>query len=181
MSIAQCQQTKRALVQELFVKNGSQIKGFILSLLPDFGLVDDVLHEVFLVIVDKAESFQEGTSFLAWAYAIARLKVLEATRSKKNQTLCLSPEVIDALCASVSDEPSELLMEFKLSTLNDCMKQLAPRARTIVEMRYRQECRPTEIAKRLSWTMESVHVALSKARVTLRECIERKLAISGGA
>ena len=56
-------------------------------------------------------------------------------------------------------------MEAQLSTLGHCMEQLAPRAREIIDMRYREECRPAEIAKRLSWKTESVHVALSKARV----------------
>jgi RNA polymerase sigma-70 factor (ECF subfamily) len=168
-----------ALVQGLFVKHASLIKGFILALLPDFSLVDDVLQEVFLVVVEKAGTFQEGTSFLAWVRAIARLKVLEACRVKKKQGLFLSEEVVASLCAAAPPESSGDMAQSKLQALDLCLERLTPRARTIVDLRYRQAHSPGEIARRLTWTVDSVHVALSKTRTTLRDCVQRRLAASG--
>jgi RNA polymerase sigma-70 factor (ECF subfamily) len=170
---------KSALVQALFVKHASLIKGFVLALLPDFSLVDDVLHEVFLVVVEKANTFQEGTSFLAWTRAIARLKVLEACRARKDCGLTLSEEVIASLCAAAPPERFGDLSESRLQALDQCLEQLAPRARTIVDLRYRQAHAPAEIADRMDWTTEAVHVALSKARTMLRDCVRRRLAATG--
>ena len=56
-----------------------------------------------------------------------------------------------------------------------CLDKLAPQARRIVDLFYRDEHKPQEIAQRLSWTPAAVSVALSRARKALRECIERQL------
>lgn len=165
-----------ARVQKLFIKDASLIKAFITSLLPDFGLVDDVLHEVFLVVTQKADSFEPGSSFTAWAFAIAKLKILEVHRTQKRQCGALSPEVIESLCATVGPETLVQLNEDRRAALESCIKDLAPRARDVIRMRYREAHRPAEIARRIGWTAESVYVALSRARSALRACVERKLA-----
>jgi RNA polymerase sigma-70 factor (ECF subfamily) len=56
------------------------------------------------------------------------------------------------------------------------MQKLAPRARELIRLRYHHEHSPGEIATRLTRTVNSVGVALSKARVALRECIEKQIA-----
>jgi DNA-directed RNA polymerase specialized sigma24 family protein len=62
-----------------------------------------------------------------------------------------------------------------------CIQQLAPRARQILELRYAEEpAAPPEIARRLAWTVEAVHVALSRARKFLQECTRRRLAAAEG-
>jgi RNA polymerase sigma-70 factor, ECF subfamily len=163
-------------VQTLFIKHSSLIKGFILAILPDFSLVDDVLQEVFLVVTEKAGSFEPGTSFLAWTRAIARNKVLELQRTRKMAARMLAPEVIESLCSAPPGEDFADLTEARAAALRQCMEKLAPQAKRIVEMRYREAHRPAEIANRLTWTPQAVHVALSRARATLRECVQRKLA-----
>lgn len=165
-----------ARVQKLFIKDASLIKAFITSLLPDFGLVDDVLHEVFLVVTQKADSFEPGSSFTAWAFAIAKLKVLEVCRAQTRQCGTLAPEVIESLCAAVEPEALVQLNEDRRIALESCIEDLTPRARDVIRMRYREAHRPAEIARRIGWTADSVYVALSRARAALRACVERKLA-----
>ena len=71
--------------------------------------------------------------------------------------------------------------EEKRAVLAVCIKQLAPRARQILEMRYADEpASPPEIARRLSWTPSAVNVALARARKFLQECTRRRLAGEGG-
>ena len=38
---------------------------------------------------------------------------------------------------------------------------------------------PPQIAARLSWTVDAVHVALARVRKFLRECVQRKVAARG--
>jgi RNA polymerase sigma-70 factor (ECF subfamily) len=166
-------------VQKLFVTHSSVIKGFIASLLPDFSLLDDVLHEVFLVVTQRADDYEPGSSFLAWATAIARRKVLEACRDRRRTPASLAPEVIESLCAAFPMEEMESLAQAQRAALAECLEQLAPRARAVIRMRYREAHRPAEIAQRIGWTADSVYVALSRARAALRECVGRKLAGAG--
>ena len=166
-----------ALVQGLFIQHAAQLRGFIVALTPDLGLVDDVFQETFLTVTAKAEVFDPERDFLAWACGIARYKVMEAGRRAARQWQPLSDEVIEALCAS---EPSAQVEEPRLHHLVECLEELAPQSRRIVELCYQQAHKPGEIARRLAWTPEAVYVALSRARATLRQCVERKTAGEGG-
>jgi RNA polymerase sigma-70 factor, ECF subfamily len=160
------------VVQQLFVKHVPAILVFIRAFVPDFNRADDVLQECFLTATAKADTFQEGTNFLAWATAIAKLKVLESHRKTRSVGETLSPEVIDALCAT---EPTAASDDGSQTMLRECMEELPHRAREAIDMRYGDACKPAEIAHRLGWTPEAVYVTLSRARASLRDCIQRKL------
>lgn len=158
------------LVEQLFVKHVTAIRGFIEAFLPDFNQADDVLQDCFLTVAAKADEFQPSSDFLAWALAIARFKVLEAVR-KPGAVSYFSPAVLDTLAAAAPVEaPNEDMREF----LRECIKELSERARQAIELRYGEACKPAEIARRLNWTPEAVYVTLSRARSLLRECMERK-------
>lgn len=165
-----------AQVQMLFVQHSPALRGFILSLMPDFGRVDDILQETFLTVTKKAEDFVPGSNFMGWVCAIARFKVLEAVRTNPHAPQALSEEVLESLCAC-EPEPEE--QEERLKFLADCLNQLAPQARRAVELRYQQAHKPAEISQIMGWSADAVYVALSRARVVLRECVSRKLGRAG--
>ncbi|MBA4387136.1 MAG: RNA polymerase subunit sigma-24 [Verrucomicrobia bacterium] len=164
-------------VQNLFVKNISQIRGFIFGLVPDFAAAEDVLQEVFLVITRRADTFEIETNFMGWAYGIARLKAKEFIRREKQLPDLLSEEAMDAL-AEVGPE-DETGWDVRRQALADCLKAVAPKAREVMELRYVQGLLPGQIAKEVSWSMGAVNVQLSRVRKYLRECSRRKLATEG--
>jgi RNA polymerase sigma-70 factor (ECF subfamily) len=163
-------------VQRLFLRHSGLLRGFILGLLPDHNRAEDVFQEVFLTVTRKAQDFQPGTNFPAWARSIARLKVLEQLRAARSVPHLLDPEALDAVLAvahCVDDDWAE-----RRAALKGCLEQLAPRAREILELRYCDEFLPPPvIARRVSWTVNAVNVALSRARKFLQECTRRKLAL----
>jgi RNA polymerase sigma-70 factor (ECF subfamily) len=165
-----------ALVQELFLQHLPALRGFVLSLVSDFSLVDDVVQETFLTVNAKAASFKPGTNFRAWVLTIARYKVLQAlARTRLEQHL--SPDVVEALAADESAVTWH--SEEQLRLLAACLEKLAPQARRTIELRYQQAHRPPEIAQLMNWTVESVGVTLSRARQFLRECVARGLKTKG--
>lgn len=157
-------------LQQLFVKHQTAIKAFILSLQPGFGEADDILQETFLTITRKAADFDEGTQFTSWAFAIARFKLLEARRARPDADE-LSEATLDALAA---DAPGAAFFDRRLEALLACIDRLAPRAREIVRLRYHDERGPEEIARQLAWKPNAVNVALSRARIALRDCVSRR-------
>jgi RNA polymerase sigma-70 factor (ECF subfamily) len=157
-------------VQQHFVRHQGALKAFVLALWPDFAEADDVLQEVFLTVTAKAHQFEEGTNFLSWARSIARYEVCEARRKKARSVV--RPEVLEALEASC---PEDWADDRKLAALAHCLDGLAPKARELVQLRYQHEHGPGEIARMLARTVNSVGVALAKARAALRECMERQL------
>src|SRR3954470_23841389 len=133
---------KTVRVQQLFVKHQLAVRAFILSLEPNFTDAEDLLQEVFLVITRKASQFEEGTNFFAWACTIARYKLLESIR-RRSRAQDLSEEVVEALCAV---EPVEHFEDDRLTALQSCLDQLAPKAKQMMYLRYYGEHSPAEIA-----------------------------------
>lgn len=157
-------------VQQLFVRHQGQLKAFLLALRPNFALVEDVLQEVFLTVSSRAAEFEPETNFLAWARSIARFKLLEALRRRPD--VALDAETIASLAAACPDNWGE---DAKLAALSACLTSLAPKAQEIIRLRYHREHSPPEIARLLSRSVNSIAVALAKARVALRDCIQQQL------
>ncbi len=160
-----------ALVQWLFIQNLPALKGFVLALGGRFDLVDDIIQETFITVGAKASEFRPGTNFRAWVFTIAKFKLLQALESKtRNEHL--SPDVMEALCAQENDE--DWCSEQQLRILSSCTERLAPKAYEMIDLRYHQSKRPAEIAQLVGWTVDAVHVALSRAREFLRDCVKRQ-------
>jgi len=160
---------QRLLVQQLFVRHQAQVRSYALALTGDFAAAEDVVQETFLTATAKADSFTPNSNFLAWALAIARLKVLENRRASRK----FSPPLIDSLIAA-QPETSANAPDSRLAALLSCIDELTPKFRELIRLRYFAEHGPGEIAHLLDRTVTGVNTALSKIRERLRECVARK-------
>ena len=110
---------------------------------------------------------------MAWARTISRYKIMNYWRRQKSAPEALSEEVLETLATEPpEEEPEESAFA---RNLGDCLSQLPPTARELVELRYQRELKPGAIADLKNWTPNSVYVALSRARALLRDCLESKL------
>jgi RNA polymerase sigma-70 factor (ECF subfamily) len=166
-------------VQTLFVRHQIELRGMLLAILADFAAVDDVLQETFLTVTRKADQFEKGSNFTAWAATIARLHALDWRRKNGRLTTGLSEDVVERLCAAPEALPSTELADRELSALENCLALLSAKMRQAVELRYREGHRPAEVARRLGWSPEAIYVALSRARAALRSCIDDRLGPEG--
>lgn len=167
-------------VQRLFLQHTNRLRGFILGLLPDRAATDDVLQEVFLVVTAKAAEFQSGTDFLAWVRAVARLKILERRQRRFPTARQLADDAWDSLVQAAPEVDDA--WEARREALQQCLGELAPRAREVVQLRYSIErLELDEVARRMSWTVGSVKVALCRAKDALWGCVQRRLSNTQGA
>lgn len=160
------------VVQGLFLRHFSLIRGFILGLLPDPVRADDVLQETFLTLTRKAADFDPASSFPKWACAVARYKVLEERRAMGRAGGLLGEQVIEAL--AVTEEAWN--PDPRLERLERCIARLPEGMRRMLRLRYQEDHSPAEIAERTGWSANAVYVALSRTRLTLRKCLESETA-----
>lgn len=166
--------TATETVQALFLQHAAALRGFILGLVGDRDEAKDILQEVFLTATRLADRYQQDCSFLAWARGITRNKVLEHFRSSRRQPRLFDEEMLELMIACVGEQDD--LWEDRRAALAECIAELAPRARQILELRYADPpAAPPEIARRLGWTVNAVNVALSRARRFLQECTRHRL------
>lgn len=162
-------------VQQLFLQHAAALRGFILGLVGDREAAGDVFQEVFLAVTRSAARYDPGADFLPWARGVARNKVLEHFRKSRRLPQPFDDELLELLVESAGEQDD--LWEERRAALAKCIGELAPRARQILQLRYAETpTPPPEIARRLAWTVNAVHVALARARKFLQECTRRRLA-----
>ena len=162
-------------VQQLFVQHQQQLRAFVVALAPDFATADDAMQETFIEVSRKASEFQMDSNFQAWVRSIAKFKVLSALRDRQRADQRLADDVVEALAASAPIDGHEGQHESSVSQLRICLDQLAPVARELVRLRYFGEHLPEAIAQLRAQSVNAINVTLARARVTLRECLERHL------
>lgn len=161
-----------AHVQENFVRHILPLRGFVLGLVPQRHLADDIVQETFLTACQKAHTYQPGTNFRAWIYTIARYKVLAALKRTAGNSQFLHDDVAELLADEHVEDES---VSERVAALDECVSRLANSAHRAVVLRYAENLGPTEIAERMGWSVNALNVALSRARVFLRRCVEQNL------
>ena len=68
---------------QLYMAVQRRLYGYIISLIPDAVVADDILQETVMVMWKHFDSFELGTDYAAWALAIARNQVFNYIKSKK--------------------------------------------------------------------------------------------------
>jgi RNA polymerase sigma-70 factor, ECF subfamily len=159
-------------VQENFVRHILPLRGFIFGLVPRRHLVDDIVQETFVTACQKAETYEPGSNFKAWIFAIARFKALATVKRQTGRVVLLEPEVVELLASEVRPDHG---LQDRVAVLDGCIGKLADTARRAVVLRYSESLGPTEIAQRMGWSVNALNVALTRARIFLRRCVEESI------
>ena len=164
-------------VQKLFVANVSAIRGFILTLLHNRDDADDILHEVYLVVMNKADDFELGTKFLSWAFTVSRFTIMDQVKRRSSRrTVPLGQDVIELLADAA---PDQSYSDEYIKALHQCVDALSPAAKRVIKLRYNGGLKPGRIAEDLGLSPATVYVSLSKARAFLKKCVNQRLKLGG--
>lgn len=153
-------------VQRLFLEHQAGLYGYVLSIVRDFSLAQDVVQDTFLIVTRKAAQFDPKTNFVAWAYTIARYEALASMRRLARPAL--AEETLQLLFAQEEPRVSEHTIEL----VRACMEKLTPNVQRMLNLRYEDALKPAEIARLLGWTSNAVSVAICRARLELRKCVK---------
>ena len=163
----------------LLTRYQPNLMAFVISLMPGDPDVSDVVQKTNLVLWSKRAQFVEGSAFLAWAFAIARFEVLNHLKKQKRaRPLLLDPDLLETIA---SEAPEELDSDDRrLGALENCLAELRPQDRELLEHRYRSGLGLNEFADRSGRSVSSLSVTLNRLRAALRLCIARRLSAEGG-
>ncbi len=163
----------REFVHQL-TSHQAALRAFILSQMPGLPGVGDVLQEVNLLLWEKKSSFEPGSNFRAWAFAVARYKIMEHRRHlKRDGWLMFDDEMAAELAEEVSDNAERT--ERYLEALEGCLSKLDPEERELVQKRYGSEGTVREYAEQTGRTPGALRIALHRIRMLLRDCVISRL------
>ena len=171
-------QLQMETVAQLFAENHQAVRRYIFGLCRGKDEANDVAQETYLTVLRKASQFKPGTRFLSWVFQIARFKSLEQHRANTKSATTLAPETLEALANEAEENPffdTEELQTARVNALKECRGVLTGRNQEFLRLRYEQGLKPAKIAETFGLKPESIHVALSKSRTFLKQCMEAKL------
>ena len=168
------------LVRDLLESRG-MVLGFLFSLTRDADLAEDIFQEVGLRVVEQAAKGADVQSFGPWVREIARNLVIDHFRRRPAASLDRIPDSMAAVVCQAFDEhePGGEGVRLRQKFLVECLGTLSGRVREAVERRYRDRLALPDIAARIGWGVNSVKVALSRARKALLNCTLAKLREAG--
>ena len=154
--------------------------GFILSIVRDYHLAEDVYQETMVRAIEHCETFENEAHLLAWVRKVARNESIELLHRKHRDPVMLNQDVLD-LVESQWSRMTPVSSHDMAQALEQCLKQLTDRSRRLIEMRYGQSLTGHEIARATDRKPQSVYQTLHRAYRQLNDCIHRQTASRGAA
>jgi len=154
----------------LLTRHSSQIYGFILMLSVKRSDAEDILQDTSVVLWEKFDSYEPGTSFQAWACQIAYYETL-SRRRKQNRIQYLS----DASLTLLAKDALSIMEQTDLDkdALADCLEKLAEKDRRLIEQKYFVQLSTSEIAERSARSVHAIYRALSRVHGLLLRCMRK--------
>ncbi|MGL4513756.1 MAG: sigma-70 family RNA polymerase sigma factor [Lacipirellulaceae bacterium] len=151
----------------------SRLYAYVLSLILDRERAKDVLQQTNVVLLQKKENYQPGTSFFAWAAKTAFYEVLAERRRRGRDKHLFSDDLL-AVVATVAAEVAGSL-EQRADALRECLALLSPIQRETLLARYRPGGSVAGLADELGKTPNAISALLFRLRSTLLDCVQRRL------
>jgi RNA polymerase sigma-70 factor, ECF subfamily len=161
-------------MQALFAQHRTAVYRWLLRLIHDEALAEDLLSEVFLDVWRQAGRFDGRCSVSTWLMAIARHKALSARRRKADAEL---DEIVQETVADPADDP-EVALEKKGrdQLLRQALTALSREHREVVDLVYYHEKSINEAAGILRVPPATVKTRMFYARKRLASLVETGLA-----
>ena len=135
-----------------------------LRMLSDHYEAEDLAQEVFLGLHRNLSSVESAAHLAFWLRKVTLNRAIDRLRRRPRQDLPLE----EALAVPSDDSHSDPWLQRRLRAL---LAQLAPAPRAVVLLRFQEDLNPTEIARTLNMSINTVKSHLKRSLNTLRERI----------
>ncbi|MCA9007414.1 MAG: sigma-70 family RNA polymerase sigma factor [Planctomycetaceae bacterium] len=154
-----------------------RIYAYIFALVHHPADADDILQETNVVLWRKRNSYEPGTNYFAWAFAIARLQVLSHRSQQARKGMIYNDQLLDEIANTASTESEQY--DRRNAALQNCLQKLDATQRDLISRRYQPDGAVNSLAADIGKTSKAVSASLRRVRDKLRQCIERTLAAEG--
>jgi len=172
-----CARGERQALQDLYKQESRYLLGVALRIVRQRQQAEDVLHDAFMAIWTRADSFDatKGAG-RGWMYSVTRNLALNSVRNGARE-VSVDEETAEALDAQGSMEAHRQVsdafeLNASLGKLNDCLSRLEPARRNCILYAYVDGCSHGEIAARTQTPLGTVKAWIKRGMGSLRECMQ---------
>ena len=156
----------RAAMRQLYARHHLRIYRFILRLVRDEALAEDLTSEVYISTWLQAHRFEGRSSVTTWLLTIARNKAIAAIRRRREVALD------DDLQIAGEDNPEVTLQsKHRGEVLRKCLTRLSPEHREVIDLVYYHERSVQEAADIIGIPSNTVKTRMYYARRRLHEML----------
>jgi RNA polymerase sigma-70 factor (ECF subfamily) len=168
--VLQAQSGSHEALNELFKSIQEPLFGYIVSLVRDRHLAEDILQEVFIRIYRKLRWLREPQAFRSWSYQIASREAFRYLNRERRWNEQVRDE---ATLAAVSVDDRQFSREL-IESLPQLVGKLSPASRAVVVLFYLHEMSLIETAAVLDIPVGTAKSRLAYGLENLRRVFEKE-------
>ena len=151
----------------------NDVYGFMLQRTQNENEAEDLTIRCFGKAFEKIMTYNEAYGFKTWLTTIAKNLHIDQLRKKSNTNITTkaSQEVAQKIADSAPSPEDDLIRKQRLETLLNTIKNLKPRYREVIQLKYLQELSIKQMAEKLNSSESTVKVKLMRARKLLAEIL----------
>jgi RNA polymerase sigma factor (sigma-70 family) len=165
------------IFEVLAKQHEKMLLAYILSLVSDHKLAEDIAQQSFLIAYRKIGTLKDPEAFPAWLRGIARLEAFSAMR-RRDREFPVEPMVLQQLDEAYrrfeEQRPTETWEE-RFHLVEECFERLPDALQTACRLHYFEGQKAWQIAENLTLNLTAVLKRLERARNALRDCVRSKL------
>ena len=169
--VLQAQSGNHEALNELFRSVQEPLFRYVVSLVRDQHLAEDILQEVFMRIYRKLRWLREPQAFRAWSYQIASREAFRHLHRERRWTDQVRDEDVLAHVPAAAAE-SEFSREL-IASLPQLLDELSPASRAVVVLFYLHELSLSETAAVLEIPVGTAKSRLAYGLRSLRQSFEK--------
>jgi RNA polymerase sigma-70 factor (ECF subfamily) len=160
----------KAAMHTLYSRERLRVYRFVLRIVRNPTVAEDLLSDVFLEVWNKAGTFEGRSAISTWILGIARFKALSALRRKSGVEL---DDTLVATLRDPSDDPEDIVSKQNTGdALRRCIGQLSAKHAEIVDLVYYHEKSVAEVAGIVGIPENTVRTRMFFARKRLAELLK---------
>ncbi len=163
---------------EIVRDHQSDVRRVVACALRDIAASEELVQQVFIDAYLQLDRFEAGRDLGAWLRGIARNKVREELRRRGREDRRMEAYRHHLEARLADDEAAERHDDDLRTALLACREGLTEPTRRALDLRYEKAMAFAEIADAIDRTVAATRQLLQRARLSLRECIEGRLAQS---
>jgi RNA polymerase sigma-70 factor (ECF subfamily) len=161
---------EKSAMHVLYARHNVRVYRFILRIVSDTSVAEDLVSQVFLDVWRTAGQFEGRSQVSTWMLAIARFKALTALRNRRHEDI-EQEEVLQI--ADTADTPEAAMDRNQTSSqLRQAITHLSPAHREIIDLVYYHEKSVEEVAQIIGIPQATVKTRMFYARKHLAEVLK---------
>jgi RNA polymerase sigma-70 factor (ECF subfamily) len=175
-AMARIQAGDEAALAELYDRHAPFVLGVALKIVRDQNEAEDVVHDAFIAVVERADQFRpERGSLIAWLVTTVRHLALDRARRRIRRTQILDEELRHEPAEPVADPEALSWLEHRRVAVVAALAHLSVEQRRTLEIAFFEGLSYPEIAERESVPLGTIKSRAARALAALRAALEGEL------